>query len=805
VLRARTRWELSDADPALSERLVRELHVHPMVARMLIRRGIQNPDEAKRFLNPRMEDLLDPFLLDGMDKAVERIRLAIRNGEKILVYGDYDADGVCSTSLLLNVFRRLGANVDYYIPNRFREGYGIHRHALQAAKDRGFSLVVSVDTGISAAAEAQYARELGLDLVITDHHEPPEVLPEALAVINPKKPGCPYPFKMLAGVGVAFKLASALLGKPPEEDLDIVAMGTIADLVPLVGENRLFACFGLKRMNRRERVGIRALLEVSGIDGEVSSGHVAFALGPRINASGRLDSADLAVRLLMSEDEEEAARLARELDVMNRERQELVEEMAADAAAEVESDPEKFRHAIVVARPGWNVGVVGIVASRLVEKFYRPTIVLGIDKEKGIAKGSARSIAGFDIYRALVACKDLLPHFGGHAMAAGMTLPVENLPELHRRLSDQVREMLKPEDMIPKSMVEDVLTLDQVDPRLVEEIQALAPFGMGNNTPLFVIREAQLSKVQVIGARNNHMKLLLASGGLFMDAVGFRMGELAHELAPQSRIDVLGELQINEWNGNRKPQLVVRDLAVPHLQVFDWRSNRTGFERLSNLDDSCTLYVCGQEGTAHETRFLKERRKVFWEELDRGGWQKETAGMRNVVFVDPPPDMEAFGKGMRHFQEAERIYFLFGDAAFDDVLAKTPAREDFKRLYACLSARGKVSLNRHLPALVRATGLQKRTLSFMIQVFEELGFLKNDGGEVELLPSPEKKPLTESVLYRRQIQRSEVLEKLLLSGYEELCRLIFSMTAFKYTGGFSDGFQSKNSRHPGLSAAGDSV
>ncbi|WP_164491664.1 single-stranded-DNA-specific exonuclease RecJ [Staphylospora marina] len=803
MLRARTRWQLQDADQAMTDRLVQTLGIHPLVAAMLVSRGITTADEAKGFLNPRLEDLPDPFLLDGMDKAVQRIRKAIASGEQILVYGDYDADGVCSTALLLLVLKRLGAVVDHYIPNRFREGYGIHGEALKTAKVRGISVVVSVDTGISAAMEAELAKELGLDLIITDHHEPPDVLPDAYAVINPKKPGCPYPNKALAGVGVAFKLASALLGHPPEEEMDILALGTIADLVPLTGENRVFAAHGLKRMNLRRRTGIRALLDVAGIDGEVTSGHVAFGLGPRINASGRLDSAELAVRLLLSEDPGEAELLARKLDEMNRKRQELVEEMAAEAAAVVESDPETYRHAIVVAKEGWNVGVVGIVASRLVERFYRPSVVLGIDAETGKAKGSARSIAGFDMYGALTACKELLPHFGGHAMAAGMTLRSEDIGKLQAKLSEQVRLTMKPEDMIPMSRVEAVLSVDEVEHRLIEQIEALAPFGMGNPTPLFVLRDLRLAKMKVVGAQGNHLKLTVEAGGKWLDAVAFRMGELADDLSHGSRVELLGELSINEWNGNRKPQLLVRDLAVPHLQLFDWRSNRFSLDRLSDRDDPGTLYVCMRTDDPVKNRHLAGKAVAYWPEAV--DCPDSVEGVRRLVLVDPPPDLETFSRVIRRFVNVERIYFLFGDASFDDVLAKTPDREHFKKLYACLHARGKLRFPADLPALVRATGLQKRTLSFMIQVFEELGFLKRSHGLIELVPSPVKKALTESELYRSQIRRSEVMEKLILSGHEELCRLTLSISAFRNTGGLADGLQGKDSRHPGLSAAGDSV
>lgn len=427
MLQSKTRWQLVEAEESQVRELAGKLEIHPLTARLLINRGVSDPEQARRFLQVDLSGIYSPFLMDGIQEAVDRIRAALDQREKILIYGDYDVDGVSSTTLLMKMFQGLEADVDYYIPNRFTEGYGLNENALRRAKEAGVQLMISVDTGISAVKEAKIARQLGLDLIITDHHEPPAVLPEGVAVINPKKPGCSYPCKLLAGVGVAFKLAHALLGRVPEEVLDLAALGTIADLVPLMDENRVIAALGLKEINRRRNIGLSALMDVAGIQGEVTAGHVGFSLGPRINAGGRLDTAGTAVELLLTEDPKQARVLAEELDGMNRERQKLVEEIAGEACAAVESAPEKHRRFIVVAAPGWNVGVIGIVASRLVEKYYRPTIVLGIDEETGMAKGSARSIAGLDLYQALTTCTDLLSQFGGHEMAAGMSLPRKTL------------------------------------------------------------------------------------------------------------------------------------------------------------------------------------------------------------------------------------------------------------------------------------------------------------------------------------------------------------------------------------------
>lgn len=776
MLRSKTRWQVAEPDPVICSKLTDQLEIHPTVAKMLVRRGLTELNQVKNFLNPKLEALHDPFLLDGMKEAIERIQSAIQRREKILIYGDYDADGVSSTSLLMHVFRSLHADVDYYIPNRFREGYGINKEALHLAKERGFQLIISVDTGISAVEEAQIARELGLDLIITDHHEPPELLPEALAVINPKKPGCPYPCKILAGVGVAFKLATALLGRIPEELLEIVALGTIADLVPLLDENRIFATYGLKKMSQRKHVGITALLEVSGVDDVVTAGHVGFSLGPRINASGRLDSANQAVELLLCEDQEVAKQIADELDRMNRERQQLVEEMALEAIAEVEAQPDLHQHVIVVAKPNWNVGVIGIVASRLVEKYYRPVIVLGIDEDKGIVKGSARSIAGFDLYKALTECKEYLPHYGGHYMAAGMTLLIEHLPLLHAKLSQLAQEWLKPEDYIPLTIAEERLVIDQIDVAFIEQLQALAPYGIGNPTPLFIITNSLINRMQCIGQQNNHLKLQLEANGKSLGAIGFRLAELAKEIAPQAKLELLGELQMNEWNGKRSPQMVFRDLSIPSMQVFDWRSNRVRIEDLETLQDEISIYICSEAASEREWLMNKSKDHIFfWERIEDNEWMRNISLKKHLVLVDPPPTLNHLQRKMKYLGQIERIYLLFGDADFDDLLVKAPAKGEFAHTYRLLRrSKGPISITKHFTSLLKATGLKKRSLSFIIQVFEELEFIKIEQGFIHVDPTPIKKSLTESKHYQQQLAREEVLQTLVYSSYRELCQYLYS-------------------------------
>lgn len=798
MLRAKTRWKKSEVDPEQVDYLAKELSLHPTVARLLVQRGITDVEQAKRFLTPSLDHLHDPFLLDGMKEAVERIRQALKQKEKILIYGDYDADGVSSTSLMIKCFRTLGADVDYYIPNRFREGYGLNKEALEQARERGFQLVISVDTGISAVEEAEYAAELELDLIITDHHEPPAVLPQAIAVINPKKPNCPYPFKQLAGVGVAMKLVTALMGQVPTEWMDLVALGTIADLVPLIDENRVIATYGLKKMQLRNHIGLAALMDAAGIDQEVTAGHVGFFLGPRINASGRLDSANQAVELLLTEDPEEAKWIARQLNAMNQERQDLVEEITEEAAAMIENNPDAHRYVIVVAREGWNVGVVGIVASRLVEKYYRPVVVLSIDGKKGIAKGSARSIAGFDLYQALTECHAHLSHYGGHAMAAGMTLPVEKIDLFHQQLSQLAQSQLTDEDYIPCTLVEDEFAVPELSLDFIEQLKVLEPFGIGNPTPLFQISQATIAQIQRIGSKQAHMKLFLEKDGVTLEAVGFRCGDLADEMSLFAQAEVVGELTVNEWNGRRIPQLIIRDVCIKQRQIFDWRSNRK-WEKLSELTGGNYLYVASLHSKwPSELRQKLQSRIVFWEHV-RENWQERVRSYPYIVFVDLPPSMKLFQEGIRVLSHAERFYFLFGDRDYDEEMVMIPSREEFKRVYQLLyrAKDRQISFTRHLPLLSKKTGLSKRTLSFMIQVFEELSFLKREQDIIRINPKPDKKNLEDSSLFQRQKALSEVFQALIYSNYRELCSQIDRL------GGISDGLQGKDSRHSRLSSTGN--
>jgi single-stranded-DNA-specific exonuclease len=772
MLESKARWIVSEADAQASEALRSALGVDPLIARLLVLRGIDTPEAARRFLQGGKDEFHDPYLMDGMDRAVERIRSALERGEKIRIYGDYDADGVSSTTLMVHLFRQLQADFDYYIPHRVREGYGLNTAAVDHAREHGVSLIVTVDTGISAAEEVAYIRELGMDVIVTDHHEPPEVLPDAYAVLNPKKPGCPYPYKQLAGVGVAFKLAHALLGRLPEELLEIATIGTVADLMPLTDENRLIVKLGLERMRMSSYPGIQALLDVAGIERkEVTATHVGFAIGPRINASGRLEAADAAVRLLTADDYDSAERLAYELDALNKERQRIVEEMTKEAlamAAELEE-----RSAIVLAKEGWNVGVIGIVASKVTETFYRPTVILGIDPETGMAKGSARSIAGFDLYKALTHCSELLDHFGGHHGAAGMSMHREHVPAFANKLDALAREWLTEEDFIPMARAEVACSLESVTVPLIEGLHQLAPFGIGNPTPRFLFEDLRMEEQRLIGKEKQHLKLAVrqdgATAGSVVDAVGFGKGRLLPLMSATAKIDALGEVSINEWNGRRKPQIVLQDVRIRHVQVFDWRGSESrlaeklGGVREAGCRPAVVLLEPEEWGTLPSDlhadlpvwRFDAEEGRLL--PLNEEASSGNDASPAYVLLYAMPKRLEALGLLLRSLHRLKRCYVVWRDVR-TAAERLVPSRDMFKNVYALV--RQQPDKPRGIQELSRRTGLSAQLVEFILRVFEELGFVSasgNAGGETGFVAvaAPQKRELTASELYQRRMLQDE--------------------------------------------------
>lgn len=587
-------WQLAEPDTNMCDELAAGLGLSPVVARILYNRGIRTVEEAQRFLVCDFSELHDPFLLKDMELAVNRILTALESGEKVVVYGDYDVDGVTSTALLLDALSYVGCAADFYIPDRLEEGYGINREALDKLAVRGIKLVITVDCGISAREEAEYAKSLGLDLIVTDHHEPPEALPGALAVINPKRRDCLYPFKDLAGVGVAFKLAQALFSRcrklTPEGTaqnlLDLVTLGSIADMVPLMGENRVLVKHGLPRLTQPNRVGIVSLMEVAGLTGRViGAGQVGFALAPRINATGRIGDAAIAVRLLRTEDLMRAREMAVYLDSENKARQEIESAVLAQALemlGEFNAETDKF---IVLARENWHPGVIGIVASRLVEKFYRPVILISLDGEAG--KGSGRSIPGFNLYEALRACSDLLLRYGGHKQAAGLAIQAQSIESLRLELNRLAG--LAPEEVFcPKLRIDVTVGLDEVDAGLVQGIKGLEPFGIGNPNPVLVTTALTLLETREVGRDKAHLKIKVKGGNKGIEGIGFNLARKNSGLASCGLVDVAFTPDFNEYNGRISVQLQLKDIKSSGNSVLNDKEEQD-FRKLLSAGELAAL------------------------------------------------------------------------------------------------------------------------------------------------------------------------------------------------------------------------
>ncbi|WP_216829111.1 single-stranded-DNA-specific exonuclease RecJ [Alkalihalobacterium elongatum] len=765
MLKSRKRWKLAQLEQEKVDLLIQELNLTPIVAKLLVLRGIDTAAAASRFLYKEEVSFYDPFLLDGMREAVERIKLAIEKNEKILIFGDYDADGVSSTSVMIYLMRELGANFNYYIPNRFTEGYGPNEAAFRQAKLDGYDLIITVDTGISAVHEAEVAKEIEIDLIITDHHEAPPLLPDAYAIVNPKKPGCTYPFKGLAGVGVAFKLAHALLEEVPTHLLDIVAIGTIADLVPLVDENRLLAKRGIEALQRTTKPGLKALKKIAGIDTQVMNAeHVGFAIGPRINAAGRLDSADPAVELMTTDDEMTGKVIAEEIDQLNKERKAIVDEMAKEAIAQVEAMyPPSENHVLIVGKEGWNPGVIGIVASRLVEKFYRPTIVLSIDTEKGVAKGSARSIEGFDMFVNLSESRDILPHFGGHPMAAGLTMQIEHIEELRTRLNKQAGELLTEEDFVPITKVDLVAKLDEITLDVINQLDELSPYGVSNPIPKVMIDDVNIAQMRRIGSDENHLKVLFEQDGTTLDGIGFQLGHIHPEINPAAKVSAVGTISVNEWNGHCKPQLFIEDVQVKEWQLFDWRNAKKIVENIESLPKQKRKLIAFQSTTMDKLGLETLNEEVCYIETD-----EINIANKYIVLLDLPSSTKQLEQLLlKETTSPERIYSVFyqEDSHYFSTL---PKREHFKWYYAFLSKKGSFDIKRYGQQLATHKGWSKNTVDFMTQVFFELDFVTINNGIISLHPTPSKKGLDESETYQRMTEQSKLEQQFLYSSYYEL-------------------------------------
>ena len=554
------KWECYNLDNEKVEELVKKRHITNLLASILVNRGIIDGEKINVFLNPTRKDFYNPFLMPDMEIAVKRIVKAIENKEKIMIYGDYDADGITSITVLKKYLNEIGLKTGEYIPNRLNEGYGLNKDAISKIYNDGYKLMITVDCGISGLEEVDYANSLGMEIIITDHHEPAEKLPEAIAVIDAKRKDNKYPFNQLAGVGVVFKLIPAISTELKLEEkeylkyLDLVCIGTISDIVPLVDENRVIAKLGLKLIEKTKNIGLKTLLNIADLR-KIDSTAISFGVAPRINACGRMGFQEEALQLFLTEDSGEATKIAKRLVQFNQERQAKEKQIFEEVIEKIEKD-DKDKKCIVLAEENWHHGVIGIVASKITEIYYKPSILICLEGDKG--KGSGRSIPGFDLYTALTKCSDYIEKFGGHSMAIGITIKKENFEKLKEAIEKYAQES-NISDIMPIINIDKEINLKNINIEEVKSLELLEPFGEGNKMPIFLLRNLKIDSIRALSG-GKHLKLTLKQDNNIVDAIGFNMGDLSKEYLLGDKVDVVGTIEINSFGNKENIQINLKDI-----------------------------------------------------------------------------------------------------------------------------------------------------------------------------------------------------------------------------------------------------
>ena len=725
-------WQFSpQVEDADFTKIAKSVGLSSEVACLLFQRGIKDESSLKKFLEPSLEDLHDPYLLHDMDKAVDRIRQAIEQGELILVYGDYDADGMTSASIVKESLEQLGAECLVYLPNRFTDGYGpndsVYKYFIG---QQGVSLIVTVDNGVAGHEAIDLAQSMGVDVIVTDHHSMPEVLPDAYAIVHPEHPEADYPFKQLAGCGVAFKLACALLEEVQVELLDLVAIGTIADMVSLTDENRIMVQYGLEVLRNTQRIGLQELFEIAGISSsDITEETVGFQLAPRLNALGRLADPNPAIDLLTGFDDEEVHEIALMIQEKNEERKEIVQAIYEEAKSLV--DPNKSVQ--VLAKEGWNPGVLGIVAGRLLEELGQTVIVLNI--EDGRAKGSARSIEAVNIFEALDPHRSIFLAFGGHAGAAGMTLEVEQLDALSEILETYVKDKGIAAKGKSRLYLDEELDLESLSLDTVKSFEKLAPFGMDNQKPVFYIRDFQVENARSMGAGDSHLKLKVSKGTANFEVVAFGQGAKATEFAQTKQLELAVTLSVNQWNGQTTLQLMMVDARVDGVQLFNIRGKNA---------------------------VLPDRVPV----LDFTGELPDISSSPAVVVKNIPEDIRIL-KDIFQQHDFSAVYFK-NDIEKPYYLIGYGTREQFAKLYKTIYQFPEVDIRYKLKDLSAYLKIEQILLVKMIQIFEELGFVTIENGVMRVNKDAAKRDIAESQIYQNLKQTVKDQEMLALGTVQEI-------------------------------------
>ena len=709
----------------------KKLGLEASVANLVYQRGIKTEEALRDFLEPSLDQLHDPYELHDMDKAVTRIRQAIENYEQILIYGDYDADGMTSASIVKEALEQLGAECQVYLPNRFTDGYGpnasVYKYFIE---NQGISLIVTVDNGVAGHEAIELAQSMGVDVIVTDHHSMPEVLPDAYAIIHPEHPEAEYPFKHLAGCGVAFKLATVLLEEVQVELLDLVAIGTIADMVSLTGENRILVKYGLSVLKNTQRIGLQELFKIAGIQSdELNEETVGFQIAPRLNALGRLDDPNPAIELLTGFDEEEARDIALMINQKNEERKEIVQKIYDEAKTMVDLN----KPVQVLAGEGWNPGVLGIVAGRLLEELHQPVIVLNIEND--LAKGSARSIEAVDIFEALDPHRDLFVAFGGHAGAAGMTLEASKLEALSQVLVAYIEDNQVDLSTKNELFLDEELSLPDLTLETLKNFEKLAPFGMDNKKPIFYLKDFKVENSRTVGAGNTHLKLKISQANVAFEVVAFGLGNLATEFSQTKNLELAVTLSVNKWNGQTSLQLMLVDARVNGIQLFNIRGKN------APLPENVPVL-----------RFSEEMPNL----------EKSRA----VVVYDLPERLNQLKVIIQqgHF---EAIYFK-NEIAQPYYLTGFGTRDQFVKLYKTIYQFPEFDIRYKLKELAAYLKIDPILLIKMIQIFEELDFVTIQDGVMQVNKKAEKKAIENSHIYQELKKTVKEQELMALGTVQEI-------------------------------------
>lgn len=748
MIKPKYKWKLIKPTEYISDELTSKLKLTPIVKKILESKSIIDEQAIESIISDT-DINHDALQLSDMTKAIDRIKRAIANDEKILVYGDYDADGVTSTTILVTTLQLLGAQVGWHIPNRFTEGYGPNELAFRNAHDEGITLIITVDNGIQGHNEIKMVQDLGVDVIVTDHHEIGSTLPEAYAIVHPMHPSFNYPFQQLCGAGVAYKLAQALIENVPDYFKALVAIGTIADLVSLTDENRSLVKQGLKVLNDQCPTSVKALLKEAGYNDNIDEETIGFIIGPRLNAVGRLDDASLACELLMTDDEEEAAFLAEQVEHFTRERKDIVATITEEAMAMAETKVKNGDLFLLLAKENWHEGVLGIVASKIVETFALPTLILNVDREQNHAKGSARSIDQVSMFEILSAHQELIAKFGGHHMAAGMTMDIENIEALAEGLNKWMKELSKTTSLDPVKPVDVLLTENDITIKNIRDMNRLRPFGTDFSRPIFEMDDLSVSSVKAIGQQKNHLKLTLGESNIA--ALFWQNGHLEPELQNEQPINILGSVQINEWNGNQSPQLIIQDIAMNEQQILDYRSKRKSLPFTEN-DKNIVVLIHPKSDKVNANEYY------YGEEI-----KQQTD---KVVLRDLPTSMKDLSNSLQQLQFSQLYIVLQHNHSiyFDGI----PNMDVFKKCYKALITKQETNIQKEGMLLCQHLSVKPDTLKFMLKVFLDLKFVTQEDGLIRINQQPEKRSIDSSKVYQLRQQRMDVEKQLLYQDFSEI-------------------------------------